>query len=445
MYKQTPSWLTLLEFVITGVLAPWFLVPSMGFRVWMLFIPLLLGGLRRIICGQWASRTPLNIPIFCMGVMLSIGILVTCDTTLSLPKVAGIFYGIVVYFTITNNLSWNHVERIALPTLLSAGFAMAGLSLFGMRWTGAKLPLIGSMLQQVGQSIPRLLIDIPRAGKGISTNQLGGTLILLIPMQASLFIYSLKTPNGKILDWVKTIGIGACLCLSLFVLLLTQSRGAIAALLVVLSAVSLFYLRHRRWLIILIFTLSLVVGSALLFGFQTDDLFSETELGDISASFSLSKRPEIWERAYRMLQDHPYTGIGLDTFPKVLSARYPTFILPMERAQVVPHAHNLYLQTALDLGIPGLIAFLALHAIVGWMLVRTIRYAHSPLLRATAIGLLLGLGAQLLYGWVDCIALGQKPGILNWVYLALSTVIYKIVFEHPQKQDQLGSLRQVIY
>ena len=171
---------------------------------------------------------------------------------------------------------------------------------------------------------------------------------------------------------------------------------------------------------------------------QANGIITEAESVEISDSFDLMLRSELWSRAYRMLQDHPYTGIGFDTFSKVLSARYPTFQMPVERSQVIPHAHNLYLQTALDLGIPGLIAFLSLHGIVGWMLIRTVRFSNSPLVQATAIGLLLGLVAQLLYGWIDCIALGQKPSIFFWVYLALSTVVYICEYENLQKQEHLG-------
>jgi hypothetical protein len=48
----------------------------------------------------------------------------------------------------------------------------------------------------------------------------------------------------------------------------------------------------------------------------------------------------------------------------------------------------------------------------------------------------LGLVAQLLYGWIDCIALGQKPSIFWWVYLALSTILFKNVYENSQSNPQ---------
>jgi putative inorganic carbon (HCO3(-)) transporter len=354
--------------------------------------------------------------------MLGISMLVTFDPLLSLPKAAGLYYGIVVYFILINNLSWILTKRIVLPALILAGFVVAGLSLFGMRWSGAKLPFIGTHLVQLGKRIPRLLHNIPRAEKGISPNQLGGMLILLIPMQITLFIYSVKSSSPKNLDWVHAIACGIVSSLSFFVLLMTQSRGAIAALFVVLGALTFFYLRRMQWLIVTAMTLSLIFGGILFIKIPAVEVFSETE--EIFESLALKSRPEIWSRAYRMLTDHIYTGIGFDTFSQVLSTRYPTFQIPAEKSRVIPHAHNLYLQTALDLGIPGLIAFLSLHAICGWMLIRIIRYTSSSFVRAVSIGLFLGLLAQVLYGWIDCIALGQKPSIFFWIYLALSSVIF---------------------
>jgi putative inorganic carbon (HCO3(-)) transporter len=422
-----------LEIGALCLLAPWFIVPSLGFQPWMMSIPLIFWVIRLFSADRKVTHTPLDIPILVMGIMLGISMVVTCDLELSLPKVAGIFYGIVAYSVMSNHVSWNLVKRLILPSLILAGFLIAGLSLLGMRWSNAKLPLIGEQLQSIGKSIPRLLNSIPRAEKGISANQLGGTLILLIPLQATLFIFSIRTQQGQVLGWPRTVGCGLVLCLNLFVLLLTQSRGALAAGVVTLSTLSLFYIQRRRWLITILVLPSLLLGGVLILMNQPAEMIVEEELREISDSFALKNRPEIWSRAYRMIKDHPYTGIGFDTFPTVLSARYPTFLIRPDDARVIPHAHNLYLQTALDLGIPGLVAFLALHFITSWMLIRTVRDTNSHLMRAIAVGLLLGLGAQLLYGWVDCIALGQKPSIFFWGYLGLSTVIFNTDFANRQK------------
>ena len=78
-------------------------------------------------------------------------------------------------------------------------------------------------------------------------------------------------------------------------------------------------------------------------------LLSIDDLGDIAVLMRLN----MWSRAWAMIWDLPFTGIGLNTFPLIQSQFYTGYIIGHE-----PDAHNLLLQTALDLGLPVLVAFL---------------------------------------------------------------------------------------
>jgi putative inorganic carbon (HCO3(-)) transporter len=420
---KSPRWLWWLELVVMGALAPWFLVPSLGFRTWLMAVPLVFWGVRLVVTHRLTQPSPLSIPIIGMTLMLGISMLATFSPSLSLPKVAGIYFGIILYFVIINNLSWNLATHLLLPAILVAGFTIAGLSLFGMEWTESKLPIVGPVLKDISQQIPRLMTNLPRTREGISTNQLGGTLVLFIPLQTTYLIYTIKTIKEKTWTWMRVMSSSVGLAPTLFVLLLTQSRGAIASAFIVVSGLSIFYLRKRWWVMVALLLLAFAVAGVLIFSPETGQAFINENF--VESELILSARPIIWSSACRIIQDYPLTGIGLDTFPSILAARYPNFLIPAEQALMITHAHNLYLQTALDLGVPGLIAFLALLAIAGWMLLTTVKEAASPLVQNVAVGLLLGLGAQFIYGWIDCIALGQKPSIFFWVYLALSTLIYQ--------------------
>lgn len=88
-------------------------------------------------------------------------------------------------------------------------------------------------------------------------------------------------------------------------------------------------------------------GSELLFDAATTD-----------ATFGgLEQRVEIWSRAIYMVQDFSFTGVGMGaSFGRVADLLYPFFLAPPGQ---IPHAHNLYLQVAVDLGIPGRPAWLA--------------------------------------------------------------------------------------
>ena len=73
---------------------------------------------------------------------------------------------------------------------------------------------------------------------------------------------------------------------------------------------------------------------------------------------SLEGRREIWSRAIYGLEDFPLTGMGMNSFRRVVHILYPLFLIAP--TVDIAHAHNQWLQTGLDLGLPGLIATLAL-------------------------------------------------------------------------------------
>ena len=106
------------------------------------------------------------------------------------------------------------------------------------------------------------------------------------------------------------------------------------------------------------------------------------------------------------------------------------------------HAHNEYLQAALDLGLPGLIAFLAIYLVSFWMLAQTwgsswhaagpdigqgpgLNWGSPLVVRCLVVGLGAGLFAHAAFGLFDAVALGAKPGILFWMLLGLIAALYQ--------------------
>jgi putative inorganic carbon (HCO3(-)) transporter len=152
---------------------------------------------------------------------------------------------------------------------------------------------------------------------------------------------------------------------------------------------------------------------------------------------TLSGRFEVWSRAIYGIQDFPFTGMGMNTFRRVVHVLYPLFTVSPETD--IGHAHNEFLQAALDLGIPGLIAFLALNLGAFAMLASSWRQRaelpfSEPLSRALILGLGGGLAAHLIYGMTDAVALGAKPGVLWWMLLGLVAGLYR-VGEHGGRSE----------
>jgi putative inorganic carbon (HCO3(-)) transporter len=142
-----------------------------------------------------------------------------------------------------------------------------------------------------------------------------------------------------------------------------------------------------------------------------------------------SGRLELWSRAMDAIADYPFTGIGMGTFDRVIPLRYP-YVLLAGAELAIPHAHNLFLQVAVDLGLPGLAAFVAL---LGIVLVSAVRAGHqwsvasgqwpveqdASLLALEVVGLAAGLVAVLIHGLIDAASWGSKPAIIIWGTMGL--------------------------
>jgi len=137
----------------------------------------------------------------------------------------------------------------------------------------------------------------------------------------------------------------------------------------------------------------------------------ETTVGAIS----FKGRVEIWSRALYTIYDFPFTGRGLGTFRQMTPLMYPLFLVNPDRD--IAHAHNVFLQVAVDLGLPGLVGYLALLLVAAWVGWQELRRGGGG--RWLAVGVLAGLLGFHVYGMADTLALGSKPSFLFWWVLGL--------------------------
>ena len=127
----------------------------------------------------------------------------------------------------------------------------------------------------------------------------------------------------------------------------------------------------------------------------------------------------MWSNALRAIADYPFTGAGLHTFPAISWANYGySGISPVWN---MTHAHNAYLQVGVDLGVGGLIGFLALVGVLFWRGLRLLRNAAGRFEGWLACGVLAGVAGHLVHSLVDVAArpLGNKPGIIFWLMAGL--------------------------
>lgn len=396
---------------------------------------LLLLGFSWLISWQTTKQpfpaTPLNSPLLLFILMLAIGILVSADLDLTLPKATGLLLGVALwrYMILTIQNQHTFLWGVGAFSILGAGIIITGI-------LSADWNLKVGFLEKIIPLLPSRLIVLPDApSEGVHANSLAGVFTLFVPFSLSLLIAwrptRLKTAVYIFLVFSFVITTG--------LLLLTQSRSGWIGAFIGLGALLFLWsnlivsakIRQSIWLG---FALVLIIGIVALAWIDPTKLqmfigdpVQKKVIGDFS---TIGFRLEVWEWAIEGIRDFPFTGTGLGAFRRVIHRFYPIDVRPNYD---IAHAHNIFLQTALDVGLPGLIAYLAMLSIVGFMGWQVAK--HNEQLRPFALGLLASLIAFHTYGLTDALALGSKPGILFWMALGLLTAMFNCSSEQASQRS----------
>jgi hypothetical protein len=404
--------------------------------------------------------TPLNSALLLLALMVLVSLWATYDITVSLPKISGIVLGLGIFYAFAREGRTPRGWWLGFLLFLGIGFGIAALGLLGTQWF-TKIALLTPIVSRLSTRITGL----PGAEEGFHPNYVAGALLWVIPgfLTFSWLVLSRAKAVRGLFGRAKTnviilLTIGATLW-NIAIFILTQSRGGYIALALTLSALLLIALPSRwRWYGLAILALfSIILG--ILLASHSDAVRAWDTGSDLASDPALSLntfdlRLEIWSRAIYGIQDFPFTGMGMNTFRKVVPVLYPLFLIGPDRD--IGHAHNEFLQATLDLGIPGLVAFIALYIGAFWMLTGIwkatchpqLNTAKSPkgvhcevpeggslrsprrgITRSLTLGLFGGLLAHLLWGMTDAMALGARPAFMFWILLGLISGL------HQQAQD----------
>lgn len=138
--------------------------------------------------------------------------------------------------------------------------------------------------------------------------------------------------------------------ISLHPLLFAYSRGAYAAVFLVLLIVGLV-----RYRLILVLLLVLAVGWQEILPSSVVERITMTENADGEIEESAALRMVMWDRAEQMFRDNPVFGIGFTGFAYAM------------RGERLTNTHNYFVQTAAEQGLLGLIALAALFGRALWL------------------------------------------------------------------------------
>ncbi len=375
--------------------------------IWAIITGVSFWVVRWVAYGSPSKRTPVDISIIILIIMLPVTLWATALPAKTYPQVYRLITGVIIFYSIINWTSTIQRFHFLIIGTIIASLMLAIFALISVEWAFDKLPIIP---QSVYDFLPNLVNDT------IHRNVMAGTLILILPIPLGFLLFSWK----NFISWERVVLIISA-SMVIVIMLLTQSRGAIIGLGAVLLI--LMILRYYwGWVLVPISIIGLLT-LAMFLGVEKilDFLSSGVSLTGIEG------RLEVWSRAIYMIQDFPFTGIGIGSFGDVVDGFYSLFLAAPGS---VPHAHNLFLQVSVDLGIPGFIAWLSILLTVIVISLQIYLFGRSQadsMISGVGAGVLCSQVALIVHGITDAVTWGMvRPAPIVWIIWGLAIAGWNI-------------------
>ena len=345
-------------------------------------------------------------------VVLGVATVIAPDARLAAPRNWNLILGLIAFLSLAA-LPPVVLRRFVPLIFLGIGLGTVGLALITTEWKQDDLFRAAWLYDVFGTRPEGYVSSQGDVAGGVNANQTAGTMAVLATTLAGM----IRLRAHILLRW----SIGLAAVGALFVLMLTQSRGGIAALGVGALVFLALSLRRGLWLAMFV-AVGIFVALTATWGWSVarESLFTSVAGGGLSVP--LVGRIEVWQAAWQLVASSPVFGTGLNGFPihtmgQGLSTAYA--------AGPLPHAHNFLLQTLTDIGLAGLLALTlivvgscrsAATAIGTWQDATSAQSSDRVTLGAAAVA---GLATFLAFGAVDALTLGSKPTLLVWLILGV--------------------------
>lgn len=388
------------------MLGPQFVFPRESWN-WLLLVgPAVIFFARWFLEHKFLQNTPFDMSVALLVIWMFFGVFTTDELAAGTPKIAGLMFGVVLLYVLTEALKSTTRIKIAIVVFVLMGLAVSIIGTLS-RLDGLSVPQIDG--NKIVKSIPKVVIKFDRAQTGINPNPLGGTLLLFIPPGMMALSYSFKKKTTKY--YARHLRIAAqaiILGIEIFAIMYSRSAGALAAFGFVLLMIG-----DKGRLLKACVSLAIILAFVLILkspGLNKNALINNTR---VSLVQSISVRLPLWNGGLDAARTHPIFGLGIDRLRVT-----PPFIY--EDA----HAHNQFIHLAAEMGIPALIAYIAILIGSGWMALEVVRSKMSKGMVMMMKGFAWGQIGFAIFGIADAIPLGAKPGIFFWFSIALMTSIY---------------------
>lgn len=267
-------------------------------------------------------------------------------------------------------------------------------------------------------------------GQGIiasfSNRQLfAGFLALLAPLMIALSFAELS-PTRKVAVQVASV-------LSCAGLLLAQTRSAWIGLVVGLVVFAVLSAQNgqregrrsgnRKVAIVPVVVLMVAATGLFLALSRTSGQIGEraATLTTASKQTTFLERQGLWRGAMKMIGERPLLGFGIGAYPfaqaQFSGVGRPADLVAERGPSLMEMAHNEYLQLAAEIGVPGLIAYLAMLGMFLATMLGALKTKSAGLSRALIIGVTAGVCAQM----VDAVS---NPA---WRYADVSAFFWAVM------------------
>jgi putative inorganic carbon (HCO3(-)) transporter len=360
--------------------------------------------------------TPLNLALLLLLATVPVAVWASAVREMTTEALAHLLAGVILFTAIVHWVRMPGRAWWVWGGLVAVGMLLVVLAPLGMFAPRSKLFSLPALYALLGGRLPET----------IHPNVMAAALAVLWPIPLA-GVRSRPIPTGTcgrlgVVRFasrvLRPVAVLSTLCI-VATLILTQSRGAYLGF-----AISLLVLLGLRWPKVARLVIPLAIVAALagatLAGW--DRVADELTTGD--AISGLDERVMIWSRALYAIQDFSFTGVGLGTFERVVAILYPLFT---HAEGTVPHAHNLFLQVAVDLGLPGLVAYLALLGLTfasGFSAYRTFQKNGQSALAGLCLVCIAGLFGT--HGLTDSADWPTKLAFIPWVVIGLLVGLHQL-------------------
>ena len=377
----------------SGVIAVFFALPFMTTLQLCFFICLIFFSyILKLICGRRLFHWHMiDFAVLGFLVFLIFGGLITIDGS-GFKKMLLMVCFMGMYFVIKNIISSPAMVKRCLYALISSSFFVSVYGIY-QNYFGTLSTKWQDM--EMFFAIKGRVISVFE-----NPNVLGEFLILVFPIILALMATSERSYEKFFLFGIAMID---CWCL-----VFTWSRGAWIGC--ILATVLFLCVSSKHFFTAGILSLPWIGTFVYL---QKDSLIVQrlTNFGDSSTSYRIG----IWKGAVRMLEDFGLCGIGLTegAFEKI----YPMYAL--SGVEVAPHAHNLYLQIALEMGVFALAVFLIFIFLYTQFSFSFCKSAMSRSNKLICLGIFSGVFAILIQGMTDYVWYNYRIFLLFWMIVGL--------------------------